>query len=356
MTAVTDALVQPPPSYTSGGVAEGPQIREASAIEAYNVPLFEVPPMLDVRARSTFLQSHVVCAVSIPAEDGPNEAQLLQRILDHDEEWGWCLQHPFFVVYDTSTRSRAEWLAETLRKVVFQYSQLPEGSSKEESRSIQLLRRLARQCKQVLFLDQAAFESNFAFCCTGGDDFSASTSFFDQVGPLPRCALPQPRIFLAGRQVFFKPALLSTLGVTHVVVNGDSWDVMDGTSGGGSQFDRPGDVEGIRYLKCDIPDRDDDPDLPQVLIGVAQFLAACAQEGGVALVRLHGQSRSASAICAFVMLARQLSVQAAWRLVEEAGMRLDARLVWWEALGKIADSTRVAALCQDAAPLAGPPS
>merc|ERR1719512_545792 len=94
----------------------------------------------------------------------------------------------------------------------------------KEDRSTQLLRRLARQCQQVLLLSQEEFQQHFAFCCTGGDDFSASTTFFDEMGPLPRCALLQPRIFLAGRQVWFKPGLLSTLGVTHVAVNGDSWD------------------------------------------------------------------------------------------------------------------------------------
>lgn len=336
------ALLARPLAEAPGASAEGPGVREAAAIEAYNVPLFEVPPMLDVRSRDEFLKSHVVCAVSTPAEDGLDEAKLLSRILEHDDSWGWCLQHPFFVVYDETTRSRAEWLGSVLRKVVLQYQaeDCPmQGEDSTASRSFRLLRRLACQCKQILLLSYRDFEDSFAFCCTGGDNFSVSTRIFEEFGPLPRCALLQPRVFLAGRNVQMKPQLLAALGVTHVAVNGDAWDVMDGTSGGRSQFERSEDLQGVRYLKCDIPDRDDDPDIPQVLLGVAQFLISCADEGGSALVRIHGQSRTASAICAFVMIARGLSVEVAWRVVEEAGITIDKNLVWWGALQAVAESS-----------------
>lgn len=320
---------------------EGPHIREASAIEAYNVPLFEVPPMLDVRSRDDFLKSHVLCAVSIPLEDGPDEIRLLQRILDHDDEWSWCLQHPFFIVYDEATRGRAEWLAGVLRKVALQHAGSEEVDA--EDRGGQLLRRLARQCQQLLFLAHQEFEEHFAFCCVGGENF-ASIGLFQDLGPLPRCALLKPRVFLGGRQVWLTPKLMSFIGVTHVAVNGDAWDAMNGTSGGGSQFERPVDVQGVRYLKCDVPDCEEDPDIPQVLAGVAQFLSTCAEEGGVSLVRIHGQSRSASAICAFLMLARRISVQVAWEAVQRAGVRLDERLVWWSALRSLEPGAGPAAL------------
>jgi len=329
-------------------------VREASPLEAYNTPLFEIPPMLDVRSSDAFSRSHIACAVSVPSSDGNDEQKLLQRIMEHDEEWGWCLQHPFFIISDDSTRARADWLAGVLERVV---SVLGTGDDDEPEatgrgpagRGQQLLGRLARMCKQVLLLRHEDFESNFPFCCASGEGFEASR-LFEDLGPLPRCASLQPRVYLAGRQVSLTSRLLGTLGVSHAVVNADAMDVMDGTSGGGSTafanlVERPDDVQGVRYLKCDVHDRPDGPEIPQVLLGAAQFLAACAAEQGVSLVRLHGQSRSASAVCAWLVASQGLSVEASWRRLEvDAAIKLDRHLVWWDSLHSLAASVASRAL------------
>merc|ERR1712217_735140 len=148
---------------------------------------------------------------------------------------------------------------------------------------------------------------------------------------------------IAGRQVTLTPELLRTLGVSHVVVNADAFDVMDKTSGGnGNQIlpERSEDVVGLQYLKCDVCDRNDDPSLPHVLEGAARFLKTCAENGGVALVRMHGQARSVSVVCAFLMLMHDVSVDAAWKIVQEARFQLDPNLVLWDALRSLRSSTK----------------
>uniref|UniRef100_A0A7S4V5H9 Uncharacterized protein n=1 Tax=Alexandrium monilatum TaxID=311494 RepID=A0A7S4V5H9_9DINO len=310
------------------------EVRAATALEVFNVPLFEVPPMLDVRSSAAYAREHVVCAVSTPAEDGLSTECLFQRILDHDDIWGWLLQFPVVVVYDGDSEDRASWLVDTLCGAITDRAAVRgfEGADNTE----RLLRRLAFQCQQILLLKHKDFSQAFGFACASGCDWTCA-DFFEQHGPLPRCALLQPRVYLAGRQVRPTAGMLQLLGVSRVAVNADAWDVMDGTSGGGGNElqDRPEDAPGVLYLKCEVADRDDDPDILRVLQGAAQFLAAGAAIGGVGLVRLHGQSRSASVVCALVMLSRGLSVDAAWALFEEAGIRVDTRLVWWDALRRL---------------------
>jgi len=160
-------------------------------------------------------------------------------------------------------------------------------------------------------------------------------AFFDKVGPLPRCAVLQPRIYLAGRQVQLTKELLNLLAATDVVVNADWLDRMHGTSGGNAGRpcqDRHSDVEGVRYLKCDIPDCQDTAELPEILGGTAEFLQCCANNGGVAVVYMHGQSRSAAVICAFLMASRNVPLDSAWQIFEETKIRIDPSLVWWDAL------------------------
>jgi len=316
----------------------GPLVRDATSLEAFNTPLFEIPPMLDVRSHFDFIQSHVVCAVSAPAEDGFDEPTLLQRILDHDDIFGWCLQHPFYIVHDDRTLDRAEWLANVLCRAVVMHADM--NLADDASRAERLLRRVGCQCRKVLFLRHGDFAQTFGFCCARGHEWDAAP-FFDRLGALPRCALLHPRVYLAGRQVKLTHALLSSLRVTHVVVNADAFDVMDHTSGGGGSdvhgmpVDRSDDVPGLCYLKCEIPDHEADPDILPVLAGAARFLATCATQGGIGLVQMHGQSRSASLVCAFLMLTQGLTPEGAWRVVEEARIELDPNLLWWNALQKL---------------------
>lgn len=320
----------------AGESLERPWVREATALEIFNIPLFEIPPMLDVRALEQFGRSHIVCAVPVPAEDGPDALRLFQRILDHDHEWGWLLQFPVVVIYDEQTRERASWLVGALRSVIQVRAGLDgfEGADCAE----RLLRRLAFQCREILLLKHAEFAETFRCCCLDGLDWKGS-SWFDRFGPLPRCALLRPRIYIAGRQVQLTQELLMTLGVTHAVVNADAWDAMDGTSGGGGTqpptSGRAVDVPGVHYLKCGVPEWEDDADVPHVLDGAARFLSACDAEGGVGLVRMHGQSCSLTVVCAFLVVARGLTVETSWQIIRKACIRADERLVWWGPLRKL---------------------
>lgn len=307
-----------------------PKVRAASPLEVFNIPLFEVPPTLDVRASAAFLESHLVCAVSVPAEDGFDARRLFERILSHDDVWGWCLQHPLVIVHDEASYERAQWLADVLCQVVAVRADLTgfEGADRAES----LLRRLGFQCREIFLLRGQDFAYAFASCCTGGDTFAAAP-FFDRLGPLPRCALLHPRIFIAGSNVRLTEDMLQTLGVTHMVVTADAWDVIDSSSGGGGgQRGRDPDVSGVCYLKCDIPPRQEDKQVATVLEGAARFLQGSAAQGGVSLICLDAESRSAAVLCGFLVASRGLSVDASWLVFQEAGIKAAEPGDWWSAL------------------------
>lgn len=299
--------------------------------------------MLDVRSTSEHRKSHILCAVSVPSEDGLDAKQLLQRILVHNDEYGWCWHSALVIVYDDATSERAKWLGEVLTQTVVARADVDDCGDADSSSGEHLLRRFSLACKQILLLSHQKFAEAFGFCCMGGCAWEA-TNFFDRLGsPLPRCALLQPLVFLAGRQVNMTEEMLKTLRVTHIVVHADSWDVMDGTSRGDSQRpfqDRHPDVPGICYLKCDIPDRADDPDLVQVLEGTGRFLQQCEEKGGVAAVWVHGQSRSAAVMLAFLMLSRNVTVHGAWEIFQEAQIQTDRSLIWWDALERLQQRLR----------------
>jgi hypothetical protein len=326
-----------------------PSVHEATPLEVFNIPLFEIPPMLDVRSEQDFCNSHILCAVSVPCEDGLDKENLFRRILEHDDSWGWCLQFPFVIVYDEATSERAQWLLNVLTEAVVDRTDVEDFQGAD--RSEQLLRRLGFQCRSILLLSHDRFSESFDFCCTSGKEWKAA-SFFEGFGPLPRCALSQPRVFLAGRQVRLTQDLLKLLGVSHIVVNADYWDIVDGTSGGGDHMkpfqDRHNDVAGMRYLKCEIPDREDHEDMMQVLQGTADFLQCCAAQGGVALICVQGQSRSAAVVCAYLMLSHSKSVQDAYATFQEAHIQIDPNLVWWNALRRLGERLRNCAI-EDAA-------
>mmetsp|Transcript_64353 Transcript_64353/g.140099 ORF Transcript_64353/g.140099 Transcript_64353/m.140099 type:complete len:93 (+) Transcript_64353:2-280(+) len=80
--------------------------------------------------------------------------------------------------------------------------------------------------------------------------------------------------------------------------------------------------------------------MPRVLEGAARFLMSCEALGGVGLVRLHGQSRSAAVLCAFLIVSRGLSVDQAWSRFQEAKIEVDPALVMWDALRHLPASVR----------------
>jgi hypothetical protein len=339
------ARMQPLAPLTGEAQSRKLVVRRATPLEVFNIPLFEIPPMMDVRSEGEFEKSHILCAVSVPLEDGPDVQRLCQRMHDHDEQFGWSFSGPLVIVHDASTFERASWLVDIAQSVM---SRAETHESDESYLEHSLLRRCCSSCQEVLVVSHQDFATPFDFCCKAGAAWHAAT-FFDGYGPLPRCASLHPRVFLAGRQVKYSKDMLELLGVTHVVVNADVWDVIDGTSGGGPTMqhpcnDRMEDVQDVSYLKCDIPDREDDQDLLQVLQGTAVFLQGCANKGGTALVRMHGQSRSAAVMCAFLMLSRCVSVEVAWKQLCVARVQVDPCLMWWDALRRLEQARRKRAL------------
>lgn len=326
---------------SDGGPPPPAAVREATAVQVFNIPLFEVPPMLDVRSSAAFATSHIVCAVSTPSDDGLDQQRVFQRIVDHDEGWGWMLQHPLVVVFDSESRDRAHWLVSVLQAAIRQHQGAEDFSHQSAQR---LLQRLGKQCRQILLLDFAAFHQTFPGCCVQGTEF-ASEEFFGRLGTLPRCAMLQPRLYLAPQHVELKSEVLDVLGVTHVVVNADSFDVMDGTSGGSSHarafFGRVEDTPGVRYLKCDVPDADiaEDPELSAVLAGAARFLMNGLHPGKAGLVKLHRLARSASVALAISMLAKDLTPEQAWEELMLTGIQTDPQRVWWGPLRRLPPAT-----------------
>mmetsp|Transcript_3740 Transcript_3740/g.9541 ORF Transcript_3740/g.9541 Transcript_3740/m.9541 type:complete len:344 (-) Transcript_3740:108-1139(-) len=326
--------------------AVGPETRIGSAMEVFNIPLFEIPPVLDVRSAEDFRDSHIMCAVSLPLEEASDLEHTLHRIVNHSSQFGWDSFTTVTVVHNEKTSGRAEQFVQLLNAQICEQSQRYSELQQDFSDVQRLLVRMRHMCKRLLLLSHDDFASTFPQCVIQGDvPFGEALELVEKLGPLPRCVMTYPRLYVAGRQVCITERLMRFLGTTHMVANADWDDVHHGTTGGRSSDplqERPADVSGVRYLKCDITDKGQDQDTIDVLRGAAEFLDDCQQMDGVGLVSMHGQSRGTAVVCAYLIAIRGHSVSEAWAVIERSGMEVDTCKLWWSALQNLSKKRRLA--------------
>mmetsp|Transcript_56175 Transcript_56175/g.103943 ORF Transcript_56175/g.103943 Transcript_56175/m.103943 type:complete len:349 (-) Transcript_56175:86-1132(-) len=334
------------PMKDRSDTALGPEVRTGKALEVFNIPLFEIPPVLDVRPTDEFRDSHIICAVSLPLEEASDLGNVLQRIVDHSNQFGWDSFSTVTVVHNEKTKERAERFVQLLHAQICQQSERYSDLQMDLSEVQRLVVKMSHMCKRILLLGHEDFELTFPQCVIHGDvPFGEAMRLIEELGPLPRCVMTCPRLYVAGRQVRITERLMRFLGTTHMVANADWADVHQGTTGGRSSDpfqDRPVDVQGVRYLKCDIADAGSDEDAIEVLRGAADFLDGCEQGSGVGLVSMHGQSRGTAVICAYLIAIKGHSVSEAWAVIENSMMAVDKHKLWWSALQHLSKKRRLA--------------
>ena len=91
-------------------------------------------------------------------------------------------------------------------------------------------------------------------------------------------------------------------------------------------------LQGIQVLSCDVHDRNRE-DMTQCWTASYQFIEEAKQQGGCILVCLHGRSRSASIILAYLIKKQLMTFTAAWETLSKKCWHLiDRSLVYEEQL------------------------
>eukprot|EP00054_Salpingoeca_dolichothecata_P006335 m.38035 g.38035 ORF g.38035 m.38035 type:complete len:232 (-) comp16395_c0_seq1:23-718(-) len=208
----------------------------------------------------------------------------------------------------------------------------------------------------------AAFNDQFPFLC--GPDISMRNMV-----PLPH--LVTPFIFLGSRAFDPTLAALKMLGVTHVVTHGteqtketnlfaDESVVQQqlvhhrhpqsepqrqpqpqpqsqpsGPTPFQSIFNRDLPTENdIVYLRCELVD-DNDQEMREAFLAAATFISEARDNGGRVLVQVHGRSRSAAIIIAYLIRAEQMSYFGAYERVLSCAPAIDGTLIYADQLRQL---------------------
>jgi len=325
---------------------------EKSAAEVFNLPLFEGFLVFDLRQPDYFQQGSILSSVSFHGDD-EDEDHVLQQLGDVISR---AVDNGVFsrdtnvspVVFVTDSCPATQRFSERLIRHLIQHKtkmvpaqkgeekEEQEEEEEEESKQGQhnekkwlkcavnhLLRRLFNDCQEIWCVDFNSFATRFPLLVSS----CHNTDFWH---PTPHCAVengPNSSVFLGSRAFNPTEQNLRGLRITHVVTHNPE---MQTQLFGNAVLQQQ---KGLNFLVCDIPDKSD-TDMQACWDTCVQFVQRAITEGGSVLVQLHGRSRSASVVLAYLMANHRIPFQKA--LVElrniAPNLRLDEKLIFCEQL------------------------
>jgi hypothetical protein len=339
----------------------------ATPAQVFNLPLFELFLVLDLRPEEAFRASHVVTAVSFPAPlvaDVPEAAKLaaLGGLLAEMALKGTLPDSVSSVVLcvdgTAACAAHAEWLDEALGRRRAEVLQLvPQGARGEEDadgegadtgagtgacttasgadapqrkrtagpawvagRVDGFATRLFTLCECVLCIEYNVFAAAFPSLC--GPDLSVC-----DMKPLPLLATES--IFLGGRAFDPSEEALRSLGITHVVTHDPQ--LQDGFAGflGNKVLQGQANIE---FLVCSVRD-DSAADMAACWATSIAFIDRAIAQGGRVLVHFYGRSRSSSIVMAWLVRRHHWSYDQALEYMRDAvTASIDASLTFPEQL------------------------
>lgn len=299
--------------------------RWVSPEDLFNLPLYEHHLVIDIRREEEYQLGHIVSAVSYPSpprecSEKERERTLADFIRSFVEQYVRPENPNPVVIYGDDrleTHSHAEWLSSKLcslkndRKRIVVYDQ----SNTEEERSYDsfefFCETLADATNEIWVLEggYAAFQSLYGFLCGNVE--------FTDLYPLPH--LINRHLYLGSRVVPLKASCLSQMGVTHLIVSDYQeieWE----------------ELEGIHVLRCAVRDSNTEQ-MGACWSSCVKFIEEAQGSGGRVLVLLHGRSRSASVVMAYLIRTACKSAELAWELVTSKCWHLiDKSLVYFDQL------------------------
>ena len=283
-----------------------------SPADVFNLPLFSYFFVLDVRPAEAYVAGHCHFAFNLPPPpSGSSDTQRddgLLRLLQAIIEQGMAPDHVTPVVLigdptDPASVGMAAWLSNRLARLKTEAASaaqaapaaardgLPPLDEVSQSSLNRLLAALSQPTTEVWWLTGGAeaFAAAFPSETTTGPWLAPHVAS----GPVPRSITPQ--LLLGSRNAPADAALLATFGITHVVCAAAASFVRH------SIIDAPVPANpDVVYLRCSVADANAQ-DMGPCFRATASFIDTAIAGGGTVLVQLHGRSRSASVVLAWMM-------------------------------------------------------
>ncbi|KAL5502565.1 hypothetical protein EMCRGX_G009361 [Ephydatia muelleri] len=300
--------------------------RWVSPEDVFNLPLYEHHLVIDIRQNEEYLRGHIVSAVSYPSPsrectEKERETTLFDFVRSYVEQYARPENPNPVVIYGDDrleTQSHAEWLSTKLctlkndRKRIVAYDRSRSDEEHGYDGFEFFCETLADATNEIWVLDGGyeGFQSQYGFLCGNVE--------FTDLHPLPHQI--NRYLFLGSRVVPLNASCLSQLGITHVIVS-DRQEI---------EWEEFG---GIQVLRCAVRDVDSERMAP-CWTSCVEFIEGARRSGGRVMVMLHGRSRSASVVMAYlVRTTAGLSVELAWELLTSKCWHLiDRALVYYDQL------------------------
>lgn len=300
--------------------------------DIFNLPLFSYFFVIDTRQKGAYEANHIASAFNFcPTPSNPDgnvttkeyEVELGKLICMMVEE-SMAPMHitPVVLIGDDVcelSKAGASWLShrlaelQKLKSTISVANQTPNTSSnsKDENPNDWRQKEVDRVMLQLSALDTEvwwvnggfpAFYAQFPSQCSRGD-WANAVPTLDTIGPTPR--LITPSVFLGARDLDMKELMVQTYSVTHIICATD-------TSCPRSLIDEPVEtISGTTYLRCTVGD-DCDEDMTACFMATTAFILDAVAKGGRVMVFLHGRTRSASIIAAYLMCTHNWTAQHAF--------------------------------------------
>ena len=307
-------------------------LKTVPPVKIFNLPIYEHHLVIDIRQKEHYDGGRIVSAVSFPSlplstEEKEREAHLARFIVDLVKECSVPDNPSPVVVYgpsDDCSLAHVEWLANRLSKlksasltVAVLRDSCTEGDSHDFEGDFDPLeyfcRTIVQKTSEIWWIDggYTAFQMSYPFLC--GDISFAS------MPPIPHEITPN--VYMGSRAMSYSKQELDTLGMTHLVaVKGHpkvDWQSLNN----------------VPILICDVEDTSSQQ-MYECWAAVTQFItdAMAENQSSKVLVYIHGRSKSAGVIMAYLIRALGFSLSQAWEHMLSITRKVDRSLVNYDQL------------------------
>ena len=319
-------------------------VKTVSPDAVFNLPLYEHYLVIDARSIGEYEDGHVATSVSFPfppetcsedeCSEDEKERRLVRFAMDYATEYCRPENPNPVVIYggreNVESLSHAKWLGKKLqdlqqqRKIVA----IPEAqpASMEGPDSYNPLetfyQTVADRVKEIWILEGGyeAFLNDYPFLC--GD------VKFEDMHPTPHLITRQ--LFLGSRVIPLTANVLKQINITHVILS-EYQDV--------DWFE----LNNFQTLRCEVRDSNQENMLP-CWEACCDFVDSAVTVNGRVLVIVHGRSRSASIVLAYLIKKLGLGFEASWEFLCKSCWHLIDRSLVYETQLREWEHTQVHAL------------
>ena len=314
----------------AGCLSANTLLRKVSSLDVFNLPLFEHHLVVDTRSPEEFSNGHMATAVSFPSPalacpEEKKEQALLDFVKAYVREYLRPENPSPVLIYGSGRQecvAHANWLAEKLEKLQKDRQSVAVVSSPHDDRNVEdatfnhfehFCHTIADRAREIWILDDSyqAFHNEYDFLC--GD-----VAFADMF-PLPHQI--NKHVFLGSRAVLLTRDCLRKIKLSHLIVstrqNIDWKELQD-----------------ISVLQCDVK-HSNSQEMSSCWTACCQFIteALRSNENPRIMVILHGRSRSASVVMAYLSKTLRMHFEEAWDYIcSKCCHLIDRSLVYEEQL------------------------